>query len=107
LVKQPTMEIDLDKVNHTELVRLCHWMGIPANRGIPREVLVQMLENFEDIGAPNPIDVAREIVSQFLRRYWDRIRMQAQMKVCPDCTLCRDMQVLECFNMNKKSLRGQ
>jgi len=107
LVKQPEMEIDLNEVNHSELVRLCQWMGISANRGIPREVLVQMLEDFEDYEIPNPIDEARGIVSQFLDRYWDRIRMQAQKKVCPDCSLCRDMQVLECFNMNKKSLRGQ
>lgn len=106
MVRQPDMEIDLNEVNHTELVRLCQWVGIPASRGIPREVLVHMLENFDNLEIPNPFDEARSIVSQFLNRYWDRIRMQAQKKVCPDCFLCRDMQVLECFNMNKKSLKG-
>jgi hypothetical protein len=101
------MEIDLSEVNHTELVRLCQWVGIPASRGIPREVLVQMLESFDNFEIPNPYDSAREIVSQFLNRYWDRIRMQAQKKVCPDCSLCRDMQVQECFNMNERSLKGR
>jgi hypothetical protein len=101
------MNIDLDMVNHTELVRLCQWMDIPATRGIPREVLVQALETFTDPEIPNPFDECRQQVSQFLERYWDRIRMQAQKKVCPDCFLCRDLQALECFNMNKKSLRGE
>lgn len=107
MVKQPVMEIDLGRVNHSELTRLCQWVGIPASRGIPRGVLIQMLENFESLDIANPIDEDRKVVSQFLHKYWDRIRMQAQKRVCPNCFLCQDIQVLECFNMNKKSLKGK
>jgi hypothetical protein len=41
-------------------------------------------------------------MSAWLNRYWDRVKMQAAKKVCPDCSLCRDMQVFECYNKNRK-----
>ena len=107
MVKQPNVTIDLREINHTELVALCHWVGIKASRGWPRVYLIWALENFEPIVYKDPIDKLRESLSAWLQRYWDRIQMQAQKKVCPYCENCTDLQVLTCYMKNRKGIEGR
>jgi hypothetical protein len=95
-------DLDLDQVNRSELVEICHWAGIAsASRAWPRELLVQSLKEFNDPDITNPIDLKREKMEVFQQKYWDRIRMQAPKKVCPKCHECRDLQVLACYDLNR------
>ena len=107
MVKQPDINIDLGELNQSELVKLCCWVGIQATRGWPREYLVWALENFQAIDYEDPVDVKRRRLSTWLQRYWDRIQMQAQKKVCPRCFNCGDLQVLTCYMKNRKGIEGR
>lgn len=101
------LSVNLDDLNHSELVALVQWIGIPASRAVPREVLVEALESIKPFSFYDPIEEKRVHLSEFLKRYWTHIRMQAVKKVCPNCHLCRDAQVLECHSLNKKNLGAQ
>jgi hypothetical protein len=107
MVHQPERPIDLTQLNHTELVALAQWVGIKeANRAWPRELLVYVLENFQTVGIEDPMDKFRNKVKPWLKRYWDRVRMQMTKAVCPNCEHCRDFQVLECYYRNKSRIEG-
>lgn len=100
-------KVELHEFNQSELVALCHWMGIQANRAWPRWLLVQSLEEFTDYQVPNPLDIFREKMSLWLQKWWERIRMQMRKKVCPNCTNCRDLQVIACYETNRKNIEGR
>ena len=106
MAKLPEIHIDLDEMNQAELVALCQWAGIDASRAFSRDQLITCLEKFWPLDVENPIRDYQNRMSEWLLRYWERVRMQAAKKVCPRCHLCRDLQVLECFNRSKKYIEG-
>jgi hypothetical protein len=108
VVRQPDIKIDLPELNHTELVTLCHWVGIKeASRGWTRELLIQALEQFETYpDLKTSIDVKKKRLSSFLKLRWDQMQMQVDKRACPNCHLCRDLQVMECYRPNKLKIEG-
>lgn len=100
-------KVELHELNDSELTALCHWVGIKASRAWPRWLLVQSLEQFEDYGVEDPLIERRTKVSTWLQKYWDRVRMQVRKKVCPSCEHCRDLQALECYDVNRKNIEGR
>ena len=104
MVTTPDIHIELDELNHSELVALARWCGLNANRGISREVLYRHLKSFKPFGPEDPFDGAREALNSWLTRHWDRFRLQVAKKVCPACSQCRDLQVLDCYTKNSKHL---
>ena len=102
MVRLPEIHIDLNALNNSELVALCQWVEIKATRAWPRSLLIEALENFQPFDLKDPIDEHREKLSSWLKRYWDRVQMQAAKKACPNCEMCRDLQVLECYALNRK-----
>ncbi len=98
------LSVNLDKINHSELVALVQWIGVPASRAVPREVLIEALKSLQPFSFYDPVEEKRQHLSEFLKRYWKKIQMQATKKACPNCHLCRDAQVLECFTLNKQNL---
>lgn len=105
MAKAPIIEFDLNSLNHSELVLLAKWCGLPASRGFPREVLVQSLETFAPTELPVPLDEKRQQMSEWLQRWWDSFQMQVAKKVCPQCHLCRDLQVLDCYTRNERNIK--
>ena len=106
--RQPEIpKVELHEFNDSELTALCIWVGIKASRAWPRWLLTQSLEQFVDYGVIDPLVARRAKVSAWLQRYWDRIRMQMRKKVCPACTNCRDLQALECYDLNRKNIEGR
>lgn len=105
--KYQPVELDFEEFNDSELVLLCHWAGLPASRAIPREVLLESIESVQPIDFKNSVDEKRKKLSSWLKRYWERIQMQASKRVCPSCHQCRDLQVLECYFANRKYLEGK
>lgn len=100
------VEFDLNHLNHSELVALAWWIDIQASRAVPREMLIHAIENFVGISFADSVRVKGEKLSAWLGRYWEQIQMQAKKRVCPDCRLCRDAQVLECYELNKSKFGG-
>jgi hypothetical protein len=100
-------KVGLHELNESELVALCRYQGIKTNRAWPRWLLVQSLEQFEDYQVPDLLDTRREKLSLWLQRYWEHIRMQMRRKVCPNCSNCRDLQVVVCYDINRKNIEGR
>lgn len=105
MAKLPEFHVDLAVLNHSELVMLAKWCGLPASRGIPREVLIESLETFTPSKLPVPFDKMREQMNEWLKRWWNNLRMQVPKKVCPDCYRCRDLQVLDCYSRNESKIK--
>jgi hypothetical protein len=101
------VELNLNSLNHSELVTLARWLDIQASRAVPRDMLIHAIENFVGLNFTDSIRVKGEKLSAWLGRYWEQIQMQARKKVCPNCHLCRDAQVLECYELNKKKFGGK
>lgn len=104
MVTIPDVRIALEDLNHSELVALARWCGLNANRGIPRSVLCEHLRGFIPFKEEDPFDGMRVSISTWLKRYWDRFRLQVGKKVCPNCHECREIQVLDCYVTNRKNL---
>jgi hypothetical protein len=45
-----------------------------------------------------------ETLSKWLQRWWDKLRMQVPKKVCPNCTMCGDLQVMDCYSRNEQAI---
>ena len=97
-------EVDLSELNHTELVQLAQWLGLPASRGVPRDDLILSIENLSPLAFTSSTEEMRTKLMSWLTRHWEKIQMQAAKKVCPRCNLCRDAQVLECYTKNRRYL---
>lgn len=105
MARIPDVHIDLSDLNHSELVLLARWCGLPASRAVSRELLVESLETFEPIDIPMPLDDKRQEMAEWLNRWWDVVRMQVPKKVCPNCLLCKDLQVMDCYLRNESNIR--
>jgi len=105
MAKMPEGDIDLDHLNHTELVALANWNGLNASLAYPREKILHALETFTPFEA-GPFDDMRSRMNKWLLRWWNIVRMQVPKKVCPNCSLCRDAQVLDCYSRNKDKIEG-
>jgi hypothetical protein len=105
MAKTPRLHVDLQSLNQSELILLAKWNDLPASRAMSREMLIDSLENFHPVDAPMPVDDLRKLVSTWLTRNWDRVRMQLPKKVCPDCFKCRDLQVLNCYTKNESLIK--
>lgn len=108
MVHQPEKHIDLNELNHSELVALAQWVGIQeATRAWPRALLMHSLENFQPFAVEDPMDKFRDKIQPWLKRWWGRVRMQMTKAVCPNCENCRDFQVLDCWQQNKHRIEGR
>ena len=108
MVKLPDVpQLDIREFNESELVALCRWMGILASRAWPRSLLEQALQKFESYEIEEPFSIMRKRLSDWYHLYWDRLQMQANKGVCPDCEWCRPLQVLECYKANQRNIEGK
>lgn len=105
MTRLPEVHVDLALLNHTELVLLAKWCGLPSSRGMPREMLLESLETLTPVEVTIPFDEKRQLLSNWLKRWWNNIRMQMPKKVCPNCHLCKDLQVLDCYSENEKQIK--
>ena len=108
MVRLPDVHINLIDLNHTELVLLARWCGLPASRGIPRELIMESLETFTPVDVTIPFDDMRITVSTWLGRHYKKVAMQLAKNVCPNCIgNCGDLQVLDCYTMNETNITGR
>lgn len=91
-------------INKTELVQLLAEIGIRANRGMSRKALIECVRTTlppKDDG--NPFDRERDIIIAFLKKYWDKVKSQLDVKCHGRCYEHSDMQVLACY-LNSKNV---
>lgn len=99
--------IKWESLNHSELIALARWNDLPASRGHSREELIQSLQTLTPLEKHNQFDAMRTSMSNWLVRWWDKVRMQVPKKVCPNCFECRDIQILSCYSKNEASIKSQ
>lgn len=75
-----------------------------ASHAVSRTSLVEALRAMNVIDAEDPIASIRYRLSSWLRRYWERVRMQMRHKRCPDCSKSCDVQVIYCYLENKHQI---
>lgn len=89
-------------LNHTELWQMAQRIGIPgASAAVPRDILIQALENLEEIPAPNPTERERTRMSMYLTQNIERLRSQFQKDHCPNCHASFDMEFADCWLDNQ------
>jgi len=106
MARYPDNPIDLTALNHSELVVLAKWCGLPASRGISREALIESLETYNPTNLPIPFSEKGKQLSEWIQRHWDNLRMQMPKKICPNCRLCSDLQVLDCYSRNERQFKA-
>lgn len=102
MISWPT---DLNELNHSELVVFASWLGLPAHRGINRELLLYSINNLTEVSVPNPVAGMQSVLSKWLKTHWSRMQMQAPKSACPNCHLCGNAQVITCYRKNEKHLK--
>jgi hypothetical protein len=111
----------LDEYNNTELVAIATANDVPgfyksgSTRGIPRQVLLGILERLEALDVPEPFADTRAEIEEFVRRRWSRLKDQMSLDQCPNCregrtirgefSRCSDLSVALCFGRNEKFMR--
>jgi hypothetical protein len=98
--------IDLEDMNHSELVLMMRWAGMRATRAIPREDLITALRNLSPVNYSDSIETMRSKVNQWMVKYWPKLRMSVEKHVCPNCQECRDLQAYDCYYLNRKVMGG-
>ena len=94
---------DLVDINQTELVRLARLMGHPAHYGLDRKVLISLLKG-KKRNVRNKVDEYRSTVKEFLKKHWDSVSSQVDVKCHAECGDHTDFQVVTCWKTNKDIL---
>lgn len=121
--KKLTTVPDLQNLNTTELWHMAARMGIQgATPAVPREDLIEAIQNLEHIPMVDPTEADRLRSSDFWIQHWDKVQMQMPKGHCPNCHLrygmklesrmdgrevesfCSDMEFVDCFLENKHRL---
>ena len=97
----------LARCNHTELFQICRKAGIPVLPNYPRELLIALLEGFQE---PQPVrhsvDDWRDAIMTFVDEYYAKLRAQltcpAQTRDPKACYGCVDAQVYACLIENEQ-----
>lgn len=99
-------------LNTTELVLLARNVDSSAHRGLPRELLLEMLETEESPGLPmRRLDKHRLQIMNHINTYWDQV---SALVSCPAksrdphaCFGCSDVQAACCTLDNAKQIGEQ
>ena len=101
------LQIDLESMNHSELVLLARWVGFNhITRSMPRKKVIEVIEDLNNVEFKNPINGYRKMMSSWLKLRWDRLQMQAVSSSCPNCEQCDDMRSLDCYMTNRSVIKS-
>lgn len=91
-------------INKTELVQLLAEIGIRSHRGMSKKALMECVRTTKppkDEG--NPFDEERDLIIAFLKKHWDKVKSQLDVRCHGRCYEHSDMQVLACY-LNSKNV---
>lgn len=99
-----------EDLNDSELVCLALLVNPKVHRGIPREALIEILEDVEYDLPPRGVDGARLAIFHMVDHYWSQVE---SLVSCPmkartprACFGCTDIQVAECSLLNRKLIEN-
>jgi len=97
---------DLRPCNKTELIQLLdETHGIRAHRGMAKSALIDALvTGTAPKGTENPFDKERRLIMAFLKKHWEKIQSQLEIRCPADCWQHNDMQVLACYLSSREVL---
>lgn len=101
-----------DALNTTELVAIAQQFSPEAHRGLPREVLLAILENAEELELPRrTINKKRLKIMKYINENWVAVE---PLIACPArsrdphaCYRCSDLQVTSCTIDNSEKFAGE
>lgn len=103
--------MDLEDFNDSEIVMLAQEVDESAHRGVPREVLLQIIEqgSSEGVGLrPRRVNKLRLRIMDFILDNWKQVEpllsCPARTKDRRACFQCTDIQTIECTVLNQKTL---
>lgn len=95
-----------EELNNSELARLASMINPGAHRGLPRDILIRILEEEEIDLPPRGVDNARDTIFLVMDACWDQVKysISCPMKLRESraCYQCTDIQVAECSLMNAR-----
>ena len=99
----------LDEFNDSELAMLAQEVDEHAHRGLPRPMLMQIIERGEAEGLrPRRVNKLRLKIMDFILDNWSQVE---PLLSCPAttrspraCYQCTDLQVVECTLLNQKTV---
>lgn len=96
--------MNLDDFNTSELTVLASNLNANVHRGLPREVLVAIIQGEDVELPPRRVDSYRHHIFTYVDKYWDQVE---PLISCPlksrhprSCFRCSDIQVGECTTQN-------
>lgn len=99
-----TTEFDYDNLNRTELLTMARMANIPGTSpAVSREMLINALVNLQEIDILNPVDKIKIDLIDWMKKYWNKIRMQTPENVF-DLLERSDFQVAFFYLKNKDQM---
>jgi hypothetical protein len=92
-----------DEFNQTELVQLATHCDVRnASRALPRAVIIEHIQTLQDIVSYSPLNEYKIRMSAWLNHYWTAKGdlQKPAFRPCPDCTMCTDLQIVDCYEQN-------
>lgn len=98
----------LGELNMTELATMAAAQNVHAHRGVPREVLISIVQGESHELRPRQMDLWRDAIFAFVDTHWTQL---SPLLSCPmkarqphACFQCTDVQVSECVVQNHRIL---
>lgn len=98
----------LDELNMSELVEMASAQNVNVHRGLPRDVLVAIIQGSEFDLPERRIDIWRKTIFAFVDTHWKQV---SPLLSCPmkarklhACFQCPDIQVAECTLVNHHTI---
>ncbi len=114
------LEKELERFNTSELISMAVFNEFPgfyktgASKGVPRDVLVDMLITFRPPETVEAMGHTRSRIETFTKRWWRKLSAQVREPQCPECRKgvmekdklirCSDVGAAICFLVNKEHL---
>ena len=92
---------DLLRLNLGELTELSRHAGVPCDRGVGRDAVVEALED-DTPPCRSKVDAVRDRMIRFVKLYWHHIQHQLPEDCLSGCYDCSDAKVLHCYVENKR-----
>lgn len=98
----------LDELNMSELTEMAQAQNVNAHRGLPRDVLISIIQGDEVELPLRRIDIWRRTIFAFVDSHWKQcsplLNCPLQTRQPHACFNCPDIQVADCMLMNHQTL---
>lgn len=103
--------MDYANLNHSELARIAQELEHEAHRGLPRELLIRIIEGASPVLPERTVNKKRLKIMQTLNENWEQVSCLIS---CPAtsrdpraCFSCHDLQAVSCSLNVEQKISGE